>query len=111
MYKIKVMDFLTLFAVLLVTIVLSIIAIRHWILIFFIWQAIQIVVGIVTTSWITAFILTFFNAFTTEKWEGFNTRWLYSGIFFTAVTVVYFCVVYSLIDYAVNFAKNLFRSR
>lgn len=105
------MDLLILFTVLLVTTFLCVIAIKHWILIFFIWQALQIVVGIVATSWATAFILTFFNVFLVEKWEGFNVRWFYSGIFFTAATVVYFCVAYSLLSYGVGFIKSLLRNK
>jgi len=104
------MDFLTLAVVLLVITLLSIVIVKYWVLIFFIWQAIQIVFGIIATSWITAMILTFFNAFLTEKWEGFNQRWLYSGIFFTAATVIYFLIFFDIIKYGISFIRKVFKT-
>ena len=105
------MDLVTLFITVLIVVTLSAIIINHWEKIFFLWLGFQLAVGLVATSWVTAFLLTFFNAFITEKWEGFNTRWLYSGVFWTAGLVIYFAIAFDLIDYGIDFIRKVFKIR
>lgn len=95
----------------LVVVVLGIVIAKYWEFFFFLGLGTMLILGILASSWTTAFVLTFFNLFLTEKWEGFYTRWLYSGVFFTVATFVYMVIVYDILDYGIGFVKSLFRSR
>ena len=66
---------------------------RYWIILLLIWYSLQAIVGIVISSWITALILTMLNFLTNGNvWEGFNTYWMYSAVFFVVGSIVYVCI-------------------
>ena len=66
---------------------------RYWIILLLIWYSIQAIVGIVISSWMTAMVLTMLNYLTNGNvWEGFNTYWMYSGVFFVVGSIVYVCI-------------------
>ena len=66
---------------------------RYWIILLLIWYSIQAIVGIVISSWMTALVLTMLNFLTNGNvWEGFNTFWMYSAVFFVVGSIVYVCI-------------------
>ncbi len=99
---------LTFTGITILTVLLGMFIVRYWLVLFFVWQAILIVIGIITSGWVTALVLTFLDAIITGQWADFNERWVYACMFFAVATSVYMCIVYSIFSLATRFLRSIF---
>ena len=75
-------------------IVIGIIVRLFWVPILIIGSILIIILGIIVSSAVTALVFEMFHAlFTNGQWDGFNTYFAYSLVFFTVSTVVYIGII------------------
>lgn len=88
-------------------IVIGIIVRLFWVPILIIGSILIIILGIIVSSAVTAFVFEMFNAlFTNGQWDGFKTYFAYSLVFFTVSTVVYMAIVKDIFKILYKLLKN-----
>ena len=82
-----------------------------WIPILFVGSILIIILGIIVSSAVTAFVFEIFYAILNNgEWGGYNTYFAYSLVFFIVLTSVYMSIVSDITNLAIDFFKNLFKS-
>lgn len=106
--KINVMT-LTTFLIAVPVLLLLAVFVRHfWEEILITWLVLQVIFYVVTGSLITAFLWYLFFG-DNDKMEGFGLLWLFHGIVWTTVVVLYVFIAFDVYNYAVSFIRNIFK--
>ncbi len=82
-----------------------------WVPIWFIGSILVIILGVIVSSALTALVFEIFHAFLNNgQWGGFNTYFAYSLVFFTVSISVYMAIVGDMVNLAIDFFRNIFKS-
>lgn len=78
-----------------------------WIPLMFIGSILIIILGIIVSAGITAFIFEMIHAMCTDgTWTGFSTYFAYSAVFYAVIMFVYVSIVGDIFKMALNFFKK-----
>ncbi len=87
-------------------ILIGIIVRLFWIPILIIGSILIMILGIIISSAVTAFVFEMFHAlFTNGQWNGFNTYFAYAIVFFTVSSFVYVAIVNDIFKIIYKFFK------
>lgn len=91
-----------------IILLLAVLVRAFWVELYIIWIVLQVIFYVVTGSFISAFLWYLFFG-DNDKMEGFGLLWLFHGIVWTTVFVLYMFIVFDIYDYAVSFIRNIFK--
>ena len=87
-------------------IVIGIIVRLFWVPILIIWSIFIMILGIIISSAVTAFVFEMFHSlFTNGQWDRYNTYFAYTIVFFTVSSFVYMAIVNDIFKIIYKFFK------
>ena len=106
--KINVMTLTTFLIAVPILLLLAVLIRNFWEELLITWLVLQAIFYIVSGSLISAFAWYLFFG-DNDKMEGFGLLWLFHGIVWTTVLVLYVIIAYDVYNYAVGIVRNIFK--